>query len=159
MIAAEIQDALNEQINDEYRSWYFYRAAAARCHEMNLTGFSKWLRGRADKKLAQADRLTDFLLDRRGHVEARPIDWSDGQGDSPLALLDAALERERRLSQSVARLMNVSLQQADHATHDLLERFVAEQVEAEATVELAKERLKLVADAPAGLFLFDRDLA
>lgn len=158
MIAAEIQNALNEQINQEYCSWYFYRAAAAYCREINLTGFSKWLDRRSEKKLDQANRLSDFILERRGHVEAKPISTSNGHWDSPSAVLEGALERERKLSDSVARIMSMSLKQNDHATHDLFERMATDQVEAEANLEETKGRLKMVADAPAGLFMLDRDL-
>lgn len=158
MIAADIQNALNEQINEEYCSWYFYRVAAAHCHEISLTGFSRWLRHRSEKKLDQASRLSDFILDRRGHVDARPISSVNGHWESPLSVLDAALEREQHLGQSVAKLMNLSLREGDHATHDLLEGFASDQAEAEAKVGLARDRLKLVANAPAGLFMFDREL-
>lgn len=159
MIASDMQNALNEQINEEYCSWYFYRSAAAYCRGQNLTGFSKWLRHRSEKKLEQAGRLSDFVLDRRGHVEAKPINSANGRWDSPLAVLDAALARERHLGQTVASLINLSLKRADHATHDHLERFAADQAEAESTVELIRDRLRMVADVPAGLFMLDRDLA
>lgn len=159
MIATEIQNALNEQINDEYCSWYFYRSAAAYCQENSLTGFSKWLRHRSETKLKEASRLSDFVLDRRGHVDAKPINSANGHWDSPLAVLDAALDRERRLGQSVTNLMNLSLKHGDHATHDLLERVAAAQAEAESKLELLRGRLKLVDGQPAGLFMFDRDLA
>ena len=69
------------------------------------------------------------------------------------------LERERHLGQSVAALMDLALRQRDHATHDLLERFASDQAEAEANVQLARDRLEMVADSSAGLFMFDRDLA
>jgi len=159
MITAEIQKALNQQINDDYCSWYFYRSAAAHCREVKLHGFSKWLRRRSENKLRQADRLSDFVLERGGHVEAIPINSANGHWDSPLGILDAALERERRLGHSVARLMDLSMRQGDHAAHDFLERVVSDQVEAEAKVETVRDRLKMVADAPAGLFMVDRDLA
>ena len=159
MIAADIQNGLNEQINEEYCSWYFYRAAADYCHELNLTGFSKWLRHRSDKKLGQANRLADFVLERHGHVEARGIELANGHWDSPQAVLDSALERERHLSQSVSGLTTLSLQQGDHATHDLLERFASEQAEAEASVERIRTRLQLMSESPTGLYIFDRALA
>ena len=104
MIAAEMQNALNEQINEEYCLWYFYRSAAAYCHETNLTGFSKWLHRHSEKKLGQASRLSDFVVDRRGHFEAKPISLANGHWTSPLAVLDSAMQRERHLSESVAKL-------------------------------------------------------
>jgi ferritin len=159
MIATDIEQALNEQINQEYCSWYFYRAAADYCHGLNLAGFSKWLRRRADKKLGRADRLSDFVVERRGHVQARPIQLANGHWKTPQAVLESALERERHLSQSVAALTTLSLRQDDHATHDLLERLASEQAEAEASVEHARARLQLMSESPTGLFIFDQALA
>jgi len=72
----EIQNALNQQINDDYCSWYFYRSAAAYCHEINLTGLGKWLRHRSEKKRDQAFRLRPGAArSRRGRSER-----GDGQG-------------------------------------------------------------------------------
>jgi ferritin len=159
VIAADVQDRLNQQINDDYCSWYFYRSAAAHCREVNLHGFGKWLWRRSERKLDQATRLSDFLLERRGHVEAKPINSANGHWASPLGILDAALERERQLGQTVASLADLSLSRGDHATHDFLERVVSDQAEAEAKVEVIRDRLKMVGDAPAGLFMVDRDLA
>ncbi len=159
MIAADIQNGLNRQINEDYRSWYFYRSAADYCREARLPGLGKWLRHRSEKKLDQATKVSDFVLERRGHVEAKPIDPPNGSWDSPLGVLDAACERERGLGRSVAKLAELSLAGGDHATNDFLERFVADQVEAEAKVEMIRDHFKLVADAPAGLLMLDRGLA
>ena len=159
MIATDIQTALNQQINADFCSWYFYRSADAYCHEINLTGLGKWLRHRSGKKLGQANKLSDFVLERHGHVDLKPISTPNGDLHSPVEVLDAALERERRLGQTAAALAERSLTEGDHATHEFLERLVADQVEAEAKVETLRDRLKLVADEPAGLFMFDRDLA
>lgn len=159
MMSTEIQEALNRQINDDYCLWYFYRSAAAHCREANLHGLSKWLRRRSETNLRQADRLSDFMVQRGGHVEATPIDATNGHSDSPFGILEAALDRERRLGQSAARLAELSVDHGDHATHDLLERVVSDHVEAEAKVQSVRDRLKTLADAPAGLFMVDRDLA
>lgn len=159
MIAENIQNALNRQINEDYSSWYFYRSAAAYCRQMDLRGLEKWLRHRSQKKLDRATGVSDFLLERRGQVDFQPITPPNNHWGSPRSILDAALEQERHLGESVARLIDLSLSQGDHATHDLLERFASDQAEAEAKVEALSERLKLAGDEPPGLFIFDRMLA
>lgn len=159
MIAVDVQNALNEQINEEYCSWYFYRSAASHCRRVKLHGFGKWLRRLSGRKLDQATELSDFVLDRGGQVVAKPIHSVDGEWRSPLEILDAALEREHQLGESAARLVDLSLTQRDYAAHALLERVVSDQVDAEAKLETVRNRLKMVVDAPAGMFLLDRDLA
>lgn len=159
MIDQKIQESLNEQINEEYRSWYFYRSAAAHCYAINLTGLGKWLRHRSDGKLSQASKVSDFILQRHGRVEFPPIKGPGNHWDSPLAILDAALDQERDLGEFLAELMDGSLREGDHATYDFLEQIRADQTKDEATVETLRERLKLVGDAPTGLLMFDMALA
>ena len=55
--------------------------------------------------------------------------------------------------------MNLSLNQGDYASQAFMERVVSDQVETEAKVGTVRDRLKMVGDAPAGLFLVDQDLA
>ncbi|MBW1885124.1 MAG: ferritin, partial [Deltaproteobacteria bacterium] len=49
-------------------------------------------------------------------------------------------------------------EERDHATVTFLQWFVTEQVEEEASVSDIIQQLKMVADAPGGLFLLDREL-
>lgn len=158
MISTDVQNALNHQIHEDYCSWYFYRSAAMHCRETNLRGLAGWLEHRSRKKLAQATRLSEFVVDRRGHVETEPIDARNGHWDSPLGILDAALERERQLTRSAGDVSDLSLGQGDHATHDFLEHVISDQAHAEGDVQTARDRLKMVGDSAAGLFMFDRSL-
>lgn len=158
MIREHLQNALNQQIQEEYCSWYFYRSAAAYCHMANLRGLDRWMRRRSKKKLDRATRLSDVVLERRGRLDLKPINPPNGHWDSPLRVLDAALEQERRLGASLARLVDSSLTEGDHATHESLEQIVSDQAEAEAKLETLADQLRLVEGAPAGLLMFDRAL-
>lgn len=46
----------------------------------------------------------------------------------------------------------------EHATNSFLQWFVTEQVEEEATASEIVNKLKLMGDAPGGLFMLDREL-
>jgi ferritin len=50
------------------------------------------------------------------------------------------------------------MSEKDHATLAFLQWFVTEQVEEEATADALVQKLKLVKDAPSGLFMIDREL-
>jgi len=56
-------------------------------------------------------------------------------------------------------LVKLAQQEGDVATESFLQWFVDEQVEEEASVDAIVQRLKLVGDAPQGLFWIDRELA
>jgi ferritin len=103
--------------------------------------------------------VSDFILQRRGHVDYRSILPPSEGWDTVLELLESAIERERRLGESVGRIMNVAMSNGDHSTHDFLEPFARQQAQAESELDRIAERLKLVSDAPAGLFMFDEAFA
>jgi ferritin len=56
-------------------------------------------------------------------------------------------------------LVEVALEERDHATNIFLQWFVSEQVEEEESVNGVLEQLKLMGDAQGGLFMIDRELA
>ena len=55
-------------------------------------------------------------------------------------------------------IVDLSLEERDHATNSFLQWFVNEQVEEEAITSDVVNRLKLVGENNHGLFLLDRDL-
>ncbi len=155
MIHTDIQNALNQQSNEYFQGWYFYRTGAAYCEEINLRGIASWMRERAEKKSRQATKVSDFLLQCRGHVEHQPILPPRDTWNSPLELIENAIELEQRLGESVGQIMNLALSSRDHSTHDFLEPFARDQAQAEGELDRVAERLKLVGDSPAGLFMLD----
>jgi ferritin len=87
-------------------------------------------------------------------IEAPPSEW-----DSPLAVFEATLQHEQKVTGLINDLVEIALQEHDHATHIFLQWFVTEQVEEEENVNGVLEQLKLLSDAKGGLFMVDRELA
>ena len=59
----------------------------------------------------------------------------------------------------IYRLMDLALEERDHATASFLKWFIDEQVEEEASVADVIAKLKLVDQTPGGAFMLDKDLA
>jgi ferritin len=55
--------------------------------------------------------------------------------------------------------VNLAIEHKDHATANMLQWFVSEQVEEEATASDILEKLKLIGNSGNGLFMMDKDLA
>ena len=56
-----IEEAINEQIKNEFYSAYAYLSMAAYCESINLGGFAHWMRMQYEEETAHALRLFDFL--------------------------------------------------------------------------------------------------
>ena len=70
----------------------------------------------------------------------------------------ASFAHEQSITQKIGKLVDLALSESDHATNALLQWFLTEQVEEEANVDQIVHELKLAADAPAAIFMIDREL-
>ncbi len=103
-------------------------------------------------------RLYDFIIDRDGRIALKGISAPDPSYGTPLAVFERALENERRVTQSINALYELVQKERDFASQPLLDWFVTEQVEEEATVGQIVDDLRRVGEQGEGLFLLDREL-
>ncbi|MDD4270570.1 MAG: ferritin [Pirellulaceae bacterium] len=158
MLCSKMEEALNSQINAEYYSSYLYLSMAAYFDSINLVGMANWMRVQAQEEMAHAMKFFDFIAERSGRVTLASIDAPPNEWASPLAAFEDALAHERHISSRINKLVDLALAESDHATNNFLQWFVAEQVEEEATADGIVQQLRLVKDAPGGVFLLDREL-
>ena len=159
MLSKKMQEALNDQINAEYYSSYLYLAMAAYCDTVHLQGFANWLRVQTEEEMAHVLKFFDFVLERNGQVELKAIEAPPSQWESPLAIFEATLKHEQYVTGRINKLVDLAIAESDHATNSFLQWFVNEQVEEEATADGILQQLKLMQNAPGGLFMLDRELA
>jgi ferritin len=158
MLSKKMQEALNAQINAEYYSSYLYLSMAAHCQASNLEGIAAWLRIQADEEMIHAMKIYDFVLERGGRVVLTAIEAPASEWESPLAIFEATYAHEQYVTERINKLVDLAIAESDHATNAFLQWFVNEQVEEEANADAVLQKLKLMADAPGGLFMLDREL-
>jgi ferritin len=159
MIKAKMQSALNVQIHREIYSAYLYMAMEAYFESVNLRGCAHWMRVQAQEELVHVTKFFAFIVDRGGRItlpaiDAPPVEWA-----SPLNVFEEAYAHEGKVTGWINDLVSLSVREEDHATHSFLQWFVSEQVEEEASADGVVKKLKLMGDAPGGLFMIDRELA
>lgn len=159
MIDGKMQEALNRHTNAELYSSYLYLSMSAYFQSLNLTGFAHWMRVQAREELAHALKFYDHIIERGGRVTLQPVEAPPPQWESPLAAFEDAYRHEQKVTGLINQLVDEAVQARDHATNNFLQWFVSEQVEEEAAVDAIVQRLRLVGDAPGGLFMIDRELA
>ena len=75
-----------------------------------------------------------------------------------LEVFEASLAHEQEMSACLNDLSDQALQAKDHATYNLLQWFVNEQVEEEATVGAIIAKIRLVKGDGYGLLMIDNEL-
>ena len=134
---------LNAQLNAEVYSGYLYLAMAAYFENEDLDGFGNWMRVQAEEELEHGMKFYDYIIRRGASVTLTAIEAPQTQWDSPLAAFEHVLEHEKKVTGLINNLVNLSIEEKDHATNNFLQWFVEEQVEEEenAMELLAKAKL------------------
>jgi ferritin len=158
MISDKMQDALNDQINAELYSSYLYLAMAAYFDDVGLGGFASWMKAQAQEEAFHAMKFFSYVSERGGRVELKAIQEPPKEWESSKAAFEASLEHERYVSKRINDLVNLAQEERDHATNNFLQWFVSEQVEEEDNVGQVVDKLKLMGEAPGGMFMLDREL-
>lgn len=159
MISKRLEEAINKQINAELYSSYLYGSMAAYLDHTSLPGFSNWMRVQVKEELTHALKFYAFLNDRGGRVLLQAIDGPPRDWDSPLAVFEQVYQHEKKVTRLINELMDLATEEKDHMARELLQWFVAEQVEEEASADKIVQDLKRIGDSGHGLLMIDRELA
>lgn len=158
MLNSKIQDAFNAQINAELYSSYLYLAMAAYFDSVGLSGFSNWMKVQVQEEAMHAMKFYDYINERGGRVALTAIDTPDSDWSSPLAAFEHVCAHEAKVTASINNLMDLAIEERDHASSSFLQWFVTEQVEEEATAGELVQQLRLVGEHGNGIFMMDREL-
>ncbi|MHC4482189.1 MAG: ferritin [Planctomycetota bacterium] len=158
MTGKKMEEALNGQLNAELYSAYLYLSMAAYFESSDLSGFANWMRVQNQEEQFHAMKFYDYILERGGRVilrsiEAPPSDWA-----SPLAVFEATLKHERKVTGLINDLVYLAREEKENASEIFLQWFVNEQVEEEDNVSTVLGQLKLTKDSPQALYMMDKEM-
>ncbi len=116
------------------------------------------MRLQAQEELMHGMKFYDYMIVSGGRILLTPVEGPATSWDSPLAAFEAALAHERLMTRRCNDLASLAIAEKDHATNNLVQWFVTEQVEEESNVENIVQKLKLLGRDGPGLFMMDREL-
>ena len=158
MISDSMQSALTDQLNLEFHSAYLYLAMSAYCNHIEFNGAARWLMLQYEEEHLHATKIYNYLIDQGVHVELKTIKAPPSEFGTILEVFQSSLKHEQSMTASLNELSDKALKEKDHATYNLLQWFVNEQVEEEATLDTIISKLKLVKDDGYGLLMIDNEL-
>ena len=157
MLDKKIEKALNDQINEEIYSSYLYLSMSAYLEDKNWKGFAKWMAAQSREEYGHAMKLFGYIVERGGKVELKAIAEPKKEWTTILNVFEEALAHEIHITKCIYDLTELSIVAKDYATQGILGWFVKEQVEEEASATEMVGKLKLVNEAPSGLFILDHE--
>jgi ferritin len=158
MLSKKIEKMLNEQINAEMYSAYLYLSMAAYFENKNLSGFANWMHIQFKEEWAHAMKIYGYVSERGGKVELIAIDKPKNKWKNIVEVFEDTLEHEKHVTSLIHNLVTASIEEKDYASQSMLQWFINEQVEEEATASELLEKVKMVEGKGAGLFMIDKEL-
>lgn len=151
-------NALNEQINAEQYSALLYLSMSAWFEEKGLPGFANWMYIQYQEELTHANKIFKFVNERSGRVKLKAIEQMPVEFDNVVDVVEKTLEHEKHVTSLIHSLVDIAIEERDHATQSFLKWFVDEQVEEEANVTEILDTLKLINGQGNGIFMLDREM-
>lgn len=158
MIKQKVQDEINDQIQAEFQSGWQYLAFAAWFENQNLDGFAHWMRLQWKEEQEHAMKFYDHILRRGGEVELKELKKPTVSTESVTEVFEKVLEHERFITKSIHSLFDLAQEEDDYPLQTLLHWFIDEQVEEEENAASILDRLKMIGEDGASLYVLDREL-
>jgi ferritin len=149
---------LNKQIELEGMASQVYLAMASWAEVAGLEGASKFFYKHSDEERMHMLKLFHYVNERGGHalvpvLKAVPTKYKNIE-DACAHLL----EHEVKVTESINKLIEVALSAKDYTTQVFLQWYVQEQLEEERLARQILDKIKLIDNDKAGLYMLDREL-
>lgn len=159
MVSEGMQQKLNEQIQKEFFSAYFYLSMEGYFASRNLGGFANYYRVQAQEERDHAMMFFNYISHVGGRVKLGQIDGPKYDFASIEEVMELTLEHEQFVTKSIYSIVDLALEERDHKTNAFLQWFVTEQAEEEANAENNLHKVRLVGDDGRGILMLDAELA
>ena len=158
MISKTVEQALNKQVNRELYSAYLYLAMSSHFESVNMKGFAKWMRVQAKEEQVHALKIYDYIIARGGTVTLLDIEAPKANWSSAGKVFDEVYAHEQKVTAMIHGLVDLAIKEKDHATFEMLQWFVKEQVEEEEHASEIVNQIKIVGDIVGHLLVLDHQL-
>ena len=158
MLNPEIAKLLNEQIEKEFFSAYFYLDMANFYSDHNLNGFENWFTIQAQEERDHAMLFRQYLLNNDEQVKLLPIEAPSKVYKTLKDPLVETLEHEKYVTSLINNIYEATYRHNDFRTRQFLDWFIKEQGEEEKNSNDLIKRFELFGDDAKSLYMLDNEL-
>jgi ferritin len=156
MLSKKIGDILNLQVEKEAYSSALYLSMASWAQTNGFAGISQWLFVQSDEERMHMLKFIYYINERGGKSFVSAIKQPPVEFGSVVKLFEEVLAHEQFVTDSINKIVELTLEEKDYTTHSWIQWFVNEQIEEEVSVCEILDKLKLVGDN--NMYIFDRDI-
>ncbi len=157
MLKTKVEQILNEQVKKEAYASFLYLSMASWADHEGYPGIAKWFYAQAAEENEHMLKVIGYINERGGKAIIPSLEQPPATWQNVKEAFEAALEHEKYVSDSIDKIVELTLIEKDYATNSWVQWFVIEQVEEEASVSLILDKLNLFGDKP-NYYIFDKDI-
>lgn len=158
MISEKMAKSLNGQLNNEFHSAYIYLGMSAYASKNGFNGCARWFNMQYQEEISHAMKLFKYLEDQDSEITLEDIKAPVIKCTSIVEAFEQSLAHEQKMSSSLNDLSDQAMKIKDHATYNLLQWYVTEQVEEEASFSEIIDQMRMVGGDGYGLYAIDKEL-
>ncbi len=159
MISKKIEKALNEQIQMEGDASNKYLAMSLWCDQEGMEGAAEFFLGHSEEEKFHMMKLVKYIQDADGKAIIPAFAKPKNNYKNVEDVVKTAYTSEQKVTQSIYKLVSLSLTENDHQTHNFLQWYVSEQLEEEALMRKIIDKIKLIGGGPQSLYFIDEMLS
>lgn len=159
MLNKSLVALLNNQVNMEWYSAYFYLDIYSYYADQNLNGFGNWFYVQTQEERDHAMLFVKYLLNNNETVVLQDVKAPKMSFHDFREPANGAFEHEKKVTASINNIYAAAYEQKDFRTMQFLDWFVKEQGEEEKNTEDIVKRYDLFGKDAKGLYLLDSELA
>lgn len=153
-----LEKTFNEQVNKEFFSAYLYLSMSGYFEINNLKGFTHWMKMQFHEEQMHAMKFFDYIIKRSSKVLLTTIKAPKTNWKSPIDVFEDVYKHEVFVTKSIHFLFSLCQKENDLASCNFLQWFIQEQEEEEASSLEILEKLKLIKNDGAAIYILDKDL-
>ncbi|MGH1365687.1 MAG: ferritin [Calditrichia bacterium] len=158
MLKETLNNALNKQIAMEAYASAYYLSIASWCEQKGYGGAAEFFYRQAEEEREHMMKFFRFVNEADGQAIVPQVDKPPVDFPNFSSLFETALDHERKVTASINSIMKLAYDEGDFRVQNLLQWFVDEQLEEEVQMQTLIDKLRLIGDNGAGLYMLDTEL-
>lgn len=155
----KVLDMINEQMNFEIESAYIYEAMEVFAEDLDLEGFTSWLKIQVDEELAHAEGMKLFLQSLGYKPVFKEIPAPKAEYKDILDVMEQALEHEKLVSSKIKEIAKVAREENEERVFSFIQLYIDEQVEEEESFTKVVTRLERIIHDWPSIYVMDAEMA
>jgi ferritin len=135
LISKKVNDAINQQIGNEFGASLQYVSIATYLSEEGLIELSSFFYKQADEEREHAMRFVKFVVDSGARLKIPAIPAPRSSFKHVLESLELSLSWEREVTAQITSLYELAVKESDYVTQNFLNWFLKEQLEEVSTMD------------------------